>query len=171
MNILSFFRHLKVIVPVLCLYLMLTECYSFTGASVPPHLKTLQILTAEDVSGFGDARYREVLTVNLVKNFRSDNSFTLVQESPDATIATTISSIADATVSVNQGELEKERKITLTVKVVWSDLVKKKELFSRDFSAFQIYAISDGVQGRDNAIQKSLQQISNDAVLAVVSGW
>jgi len=181
MNFLSFFRHLKVIVTRICLLLILvgivvgvlSGCYSFTGGSVPPHLKTISIPTAEDVSGFGDARYRELLTQRLVQNFRNDNSLVVVQERSDATLTVTLTAITDITASVTPGELERERKVTVAAKAMFMDVVKKQPVWQSEktFSQFRVYAIADGFQGRDAAIQRTLQLISDDILLAVVSGW
>lgn len=162
----------------------MSGCYTFTGASVPPHLKTLQIPLAEDVSGFGDARYRDIFTLRLAQVFRTDNTFTIVQDKPDAMLSVTITSITDATASVggsggNTGtnvatasELERERKVTVGVDVTYTDLVKKKKLFEKkSFSQFRVYQVADGQQGRDAAIQRVLQLVSDDILLAVISGW
>lgn len=171
MNNLSFSRHLKIILLHLFSYLLITNCYSFTGSSVPEHLKTIQIPTVDDVSGFGDARYRDILTTQLIAAFRSDNSLIVVPNKADALLTITINNIAESTVSINPGELEKERKITVTVNVVYNDLVKKIKKFERPFSRFQNYSVSEGFQARDAAIQNNIKQLSRDILLAVVSDW
>ena len=53
-----------------------TSCcaYSFTGASVPPHLKTIAIPIADDRSGSGEPGLRESLTQKLIKQFIDDNT-------------------------------------------------------------------------------------------------
>lgn len=167
----------------LCLSSVLSSCYTFTGASVPPHLKTLQIPLAEDVSGFGDARYRDILTLRLAQVFRTDNTFTIVQDKSDALLNVTITSITDATATVSNAGvtgtssadaagLERERKVTVAVEVTYSDLVKKKKFFEKkSFSQFRVYQVSEGQQGRDAAIQRVLQLVSDDILLAVISGW
>jgi hypothetical protein len=180
MNFLSFSRHWKVIlllVGLLPLSSSLTSCYTFTGASVPPHIKTLHIPIAEDASGFGDARYRDVLTLRLIQVFRNDNTLIVVQDKSDALLAATITAIRDETVSVAGGtsasgaELERERKAVVNVEVTYTDLVKKKQLWKKTFSQFRIYLISEGFQGRDAAIQRALQLVCDDIMLAVISGW
>lgn len=175
MNYLSFFRNVKIIlIQLICIFtasILISGCYSFTGATIPPHLKTLAIPTANDNSGFGNARLHDDLTGFLQKKFRSDNSFVLVQDRSDARLSATIISIGDATVTVRAGELETERKVTVTIKAVFEDLVKKKTMWDKPFSQFQVYKISDGTAARDKAISDSFDRISDDILLATVSGW
>jgi hypothetical protein len=135
------------------------------------------------VSGFGDARYRDILTLRLAQVFRTDNTFTIVQDKSDALLNVTITSITDATATVSNAGvtgtssadaagLERERKVTVAVEVTYSDLVKKKKFFEKkSFSQFRVYQVSEGQQGRDAAIQRVLQLVSDDILLAVISGW
>ena len=53
-----------------------TSCcaYSFTGASVPEHLKTIAIPIADDRSGSGEPGLRESLTQKLIQRFIDDNT-------------------------------------------------------------------------------------------------
>ncbi len=201
MNILSFFRHLKVInlhVPlrlirgqvfVLCLAgflrfgsligfggalsMALAGCYSFTGGSIPPHLKTLSIPLADDTSVGGGPQMRETLTQQLVQAFRRENAFSLVQERPDAVLEVTITNVTESIATVQQGEQERDKQIIVTAKVVYQDRVKQKSVWNGDkqFPSTQTYAIAAGLQGREAAIDKALRQIANDILVAVVSGW
>ncbi|HTR98852.1 MAG TPA: hypothetical protein VML00_03820, partial [Bacteroidota bacterium] len=52
--------------------------YSFTGASVPAHLKTVAIPLVDDQSGFGEPGLREKFTNELIQLFTSDNSLEVV---------------------------------------------------------------------------------------------
>ena len=48
--------------------------YSFTGASVPAHLKTVAIPLVDDQSGIGEPGLREKITTELTNLFIGDNS-------------------------------------------------------------------------------------------------
>ena len=76
--------------PVLCagacagvlLALFFSGCaYSFTGASVPPHLKTIAIPLVDDQSGLGEPGLREKFTTELIQLFTSDNSLEVADRS------------------------------------------------------------------------------------------
>src|SRR5512139_985921 len=71
--------------------------YSFTGASVPEHLKTVSIPIAEDRSPAAIPGLRELLTDNLIRKFISDNSLQVTERSTaDATLESVITLVTDA---------------------------------------------------------------------------
>lgn len=174
-NLFSFFRNREfAFLSVICILItahILSGCYSFTGGTIPPHLKTITILSVTDNSGLGNPRYREILTQQLIEKFRNDNSFTLAERNGDAQLTAVITSITDATVAVGSGEIERERKTVVTVEADYFDSVKKKSIWKKPFSTYQIYIVAEGQSGRDAAVESALKLMSNDLLTAVVSGW
>lgn len=163
---------LKLSLLILTLAMMLMGgCYSFTGASVPEHLKTLSITAVNDNSGFGDPRVRSDLTQLLVDNFRNDNTFSIVERAGDAKLDVVITSINDQTTSVRPGELETERQITVSCSAEYYDAVNRKQIWKKNFSNFEKYELTNAQANRDLAIKSALENISDDILLAVVSGW
>lgn len=151
--------------------LVLIACYSFTGGSVPEHLKTIYIAPTADVSGYGNPVYGQELNNLLIENFRDDAALEVAETGGDAKLTVSIKSIREETAAVNPGELESERKITVAVDAEYYDAVKKKVLWNKSFTAYDIYDVSDPVAGKDAAILTSIEQLSDDILLAVVSGW
>ncbi|MGA2297575.1 MAG: LPS assembly lipoprotein LptE [FCB group bacterium] len=170
----SFFRNIVINNQCLICILVLVQlsgCYSFTGGSIPEHLKTLNIAPINDNSGFGDPRIRETLTQLLVNKFRSDHSYNLVDRNSDARLNVVISSIRDTIMTVSPGQVEAERKATVQCDVEYFDAVKKLMIFKKGFSAFGVYPSASATTDRIIAINKALEQVSDDILLAVVSGW
>jgi outer membrane lipopolysaccharide assembly protein LptE/RlpB len=171
MNNYSYFSNrVLTILSLICISLF-AGCYSFTGGSVPDHLKTISLTAVQDNSGFGNPRFRDVLTRRLLDKFRNDNTLVLVESNGDAQLQSTIIRIDDDVVSVSPGEVERERRITVLVEAEYTDYVKRKQVWKRTFSNFQVYLISQGQQAREEAVIAALQQIGEDILLAVVSGW
>ncbi len=68
--------------------------YSFTGASVPSHLKSIAIPTADDRSGSGEPGLRELLTDNLTQKFIDDNTLQVTNKNnADALLNCVITSL------------------------------------------------------------------------------
>lgn len=155
----------------LLIAIILSSCYSFTGGAIPPHLKSIFIVSIEDNSGFGYPKFRNEMNDKLLEVFRNDNSFTLANYGGDAKLEVVISSISEQAVSVQQGELESERRLTISVKASYYDNVKDKEIWNKTFSKYQNYDISNPQVNRDNAGSLVIEQLSNDILIAVVSGW
>jgi hypothetical protein len=146
--------------------------YSFTGSSVPTHLKTISIPVAQDKSPAGIPGLRESLTDALIQKFINDNSLQVSgQASADATLNCVITSVTDAPAIVSAGEQITARKVTIIVRVLYKDLVMKKTVFEKDFTGYGEYVPAQTTNEREDAIAIAVNNISEDILLAVVSGW
>jgi hypothetical protein len=150
---------------------ILKGCYSFTGGTIPDHLKTLQIQSVTDNSNFGNPEYKIDLEIAITNNFIKDNSFELSAADSDAKLSVSISSIIETTNTVSPGELESEKKITLTCSVEYYDNVNKKQIWKKNFSSYGLFDINQAFTARNETIQIVINQIAEDILLAVVSGW
>lgn len=79
--------------------------------------------------------------------------------------------ITEQSENVTPGELEFQRRMTVSVKVEYFDNINKKIIFDKNFQSFETYLIDDGQQGRDEAVSAAIDKLSEDILLAVVSGW
>ncbi len=62
------------------LLIFLSGCmYSFSGSSVPKHLKTIAVPLFEDQSGFGEPGLAESFTTTLINLFVNDNSLEVAE--------------------------------------------------------------------------------------------
>lgn len=146
--------------------------YSFTGASVPAHLKTIAIPIAEDKSPAAIPGLRESLTDNLIQKFISDNSLQVTERSTaNATLECVITSVTDAPAIVSAGEQISSRRLTINVKVIYKDLVQKKTIFENNFTNHGDYVPGEATNKREDAIAVAIDKLSEDILLAVVSGW
>lgn len=167
----SYLRNRFIVLNIFLPLLLLGGCYSFTGGAIPPHLKSLFILPIEDNSGYGYPKYRNEANEKLLEVFRNDNSFTLANYGGDAKLEVIITNIKDETVAVQGSELESERRLTISVKAQYYDNIEDKEIWSKSFSKYQNYEISNPQVNRDAAASLVIEQLSNDILIAVVSGW
>jgi len=157
----------------------LTACsYSFNGASVPPHIKTIGIPLLQDKSGSGEFDLGNNLTTLLTQKFIDDNTLRVSDRlKSDSILEGTIVSLTDAAAVVSGGQTNTAvatRRITITIHVVYKDMVKKQTLLENNFTNYSDYSSSGSVDitaGRKAAISKALTLISEDIVLGVVSNW
>ena len=146
--------------------------YSFTGASVPSHLKTIAIPIADDKSPAAIPGLRESLTDNLIQKFISDNSLQVTERSTaNATLECVITLVTDAPAIVSAGEQITSRRLTINVKVIYKDLVQKKTIFENNFTNYGDYVPGESTNKREDAIAIAIDKLSEDILLAVVSGW
>lgn len=145
--------------------------YSFKGGSVPEHLKTIVIPAVDDNSNWGNPAFKDLLYQELIQNFQDDNSLEVLNNSGDSRLEVSIETINDQTMSVSPGELETERKVTVSCKAEFYDNIKKVSVWNKSFSSYEIYELANAQQARQEAIRNSIENISEDILLAVVSGW
>ena len=160
--------------PIIFSVAMLGGCaYSFTGASVPAHWKTIAVPLFDDESGFGQPSLREDLTNTLIQKFQQDNTLQLAdRESADVELRGSITSVtADRPVAVAEGTQASRLQLSLNVRATLIDHVKNKEVWSKNFSATGDYSASDGQAGRESGLQQAIENISDDLLLETVSAW
>lgn len=147
-------------------------CYSFTGSSVPAHLKTIAVSLFDDQSGFGEVGVREKFTRKLIELFTSDNSLEIADKTnADSILDGTITAIRDEPSVIGQGEVTKTRRVTVTVHAVYTDMKLRKKLWDRDFSQWGEYGADGGQALRTAAIESAVSKISEDILIETVSGW
>lgn len=156
----------------------LSACsYSFTGASVPPHLKTIAVPLFVDRSGSGEFDLSEKLTNGLIRKFIEDNTLSVSDRlKSDSILEGTVISISDAPAVVSGGGTENitSRRITITIRVIYRDLVKRLTIFERNFSNYGDYPVGGGGDIstiRRQAIDNAVEKITEDILLGVVSNW
>jgi hypothetical protein len=146
--------------------------YSFSGASVPEHLKTIAIPVSEDRSGAGIPGLRELLTQDIINKFIEDNSLQVTERTnANALLECTIVGFTDAPSIVSAGENIELRRVTVTVKVIYKDMIKRQTIFDKNFSNYGDYPPGGSTNERQTAINTAVDKISEDILLGVVSGW
>ena len=159
---------------IIAVVISFTGCcvYSFTGASVPQHLKTIAIPIAEDRSGSGEPGLKELLTDELIQKFINDNTLQVTEKvNADAMLECVILPLSDAPAVVSAGENVQARRITINVQVTYRDLVKRKTIFDKKFSNYGDYPSGGSISQRREAIQAAIDLITEDILLDTVSGW
>ena len=158
------------------LLVMLSGCagcpYSFTGASVPPHLKTIAVPIAEDQSGYGDPTLRDLFSSQLAQRFINDNTLqTTDRASADALLEGVILAVNDAPIVVQAGELVARRRITVSVRMRFQDLKLRKQVWEKEFSNWGDYASGGGLTQRNDGIAEAVRKLTEDILNETVAGW
>ncbi|MEW6702581.1 MAG: LPS assembly lipoprotein LptE [Bacteroidota bacterium] len=151
-----------------------TACnYSFSGASVPSHLKTIAVMVFADRSGSAEFDLGQRLTKRVIQRFVDDNTLLVGDRlNSDSILDGTIVSLSEADLVVVAGEKASKRRITINVRVVYKDLVKKITVFERNFSWYGDYLLGGDITSvRSRAIEDAFDRISQDILLGVVSNW
>ncbi len=155
------------------LVFMIGGCaYSFTGSSIPSDMKTIAIPVFEDISGYTEAGLRENLTNALIQKFIQDNSLQVVDRKfSDTILEGIITSLRDEPFVITGNEQVNSRRVVIQVKVRFTDQRSKKQLWEKSFSQYSDYAAEGGLFAKQQAIQKAIENLTEDILIATVSDW
>ncbi len=162
----------KNFISILLSFIIFGCAYSFTGASIPSDMKTIAIPVFDDVSGYTEAGLRENLTNILIQKFIQDNSLQVVDRRySDTILEGIITSLRDEPFVITGNERVNSRRIVISVKAKFIDQRSKKQLWEKSFSQYSDYAADGGLIAKQQAIQKAIENLTEDILIATVSDW
>lgn len=148
--------------------------YSFTGASVPPHINTIAIPMFDDRSGFGDPRLREIITAEVTQRFESDGNLRIAERNTaDSILEGVITRVSDD-ISVVEGRADRAsvRRVTISIQIVWQDVIERKILFETSVSNWGEYDVgAGGPAQRQEGMNEAISKLSEDILLATIARW
>lgn len=147
--------------------------YSFSGASIPDHLRSVAVPNAEMRATGGPPGLDQLLTDALVGRFadRTRLSLETDEAEADAVVRATIEQYAVAPAAVTGDNVAALNRVSIAVRVVVQDQVEDQVLLERRFSAAEDFAPGEGLQGEADASASALEQIAQDAFTAATSDW
>jgi hypothetical protein len=145
----------------------LTGCgiYSFSGSTLPSHIKTVAVPLFEDkTTEFGiDQKF----TDGLINAIIEDNTLKIADpRSADALVRGEILRVEDRAGQYNAQETASDYRVTISIKVAFEDVKKRKVLWEETWTDWGSYS-NDREEGIDEAIKKLSTEILN----RTVSGW
>ncbi len=157
----------------LLLGIVISGCaYSFTGSSIPSDMKTIAIPVFDDVSGYTEAGLREAVTNSLIQRFIQDNTLQVIDRKfSDTILEGIILNVRDEPYVITGSERVNSRRIVIQVRVKFIDQRSKKQLWEKSFSQYSDYASEGGQFAKQQAIQKAIENLTEDILIATVSDW
>ena len=157
---------------VLCLPASGCGYYSFTGASIPEHVRTVAIPLVEDRSPGGVPSMDQVLTDLLVERFVRQTRLALEpdENAADALLTATIERYQNQPTAVTGDEVAALNRVTITVRVVYRDQVEDEERLARSFSSYAEYDAAN-ISAEEATATAVLEQIADDIFTAATSDW
>ena len=140
----------------------LTGCkvtYSLSGASIPANAKTVSIPYFPN-------------NATLVSPTLSSTKLELVPENGDLAFEGEITSYTVQPVAVTSNDMAAMNRLTITVKVKFTNRIDPTFDFNRSFSAFQEYPSSNDLSSVEGTlIPELVTQLVDDIFNAAVSNW
>lgn len=147
--------------------------YSFRG-TLPPHVQNIAIPLFNDRTA--EFNIQQVVTDRIRLGFIKENVLKLVEEdNAQSVLFGTILAVKDNPLVYEEssaGEAVKEYRLTLQVEIEWYDKVYNKPFFKRQFTGYSEYDPTGSTEAtRDAALQKAVEQITEDIINTILADW
>jgi hypothetical protein len=139
--------------------------YSFSGSTLPAHIKTVAVpLLENQTPEFG---IDQQLTEALISAITKDNSLKISSSrSADSILKGTILSIRESAGAYDKNETASGFRVTITIKLSFEDIKKRKVLWEENWSHWGSYETD-----REEGIQEAIDKLTTDILNKTVSGW
>ena len=154
---------------------LLTACtvkYSLSGASIPPDAKTFSVAYFPNNAPMVAPVLSAPLTDELSQRFASRTSLVQVEEGGDFAFEGEIVGYSSTTSSVSSGDYALQNRLTISIKVKFTNAIDDKMSFNRNFSAYADYdstKLLTEVEG--DLIPQIVEQLVTDIFQAAASNW
>ncbi len=155
--------------------LFATACtvkYSLSGASIPPDAKTFSVAYFPNNAPMVAPILSATLTDELTQRFASRTSLVQVEDGGDFAFEGEIVGYSSTTSSVSSGDYALQNRLTISIKVKFTNAIDDKMSFNRNFSAYADYdstKLLTEVEGE--LIPQIVEQLVTDVFQAAASNW
>ena len=157
------------------LTLVTTACtvkYSLSGASIPPDAKTFSVAYFPNNAPMVAPILSATLTDELTQRFASRTSLVQIEDGGDFAFEGEIVGYSSTTSSVSSGDYALQNRLTISVKVKFTNAIDDKMSFNRNFSAYADYDSTKLVtEGESELIPQIVEQLVTDIFQAAASNW
>jgi hypothetical protein len=149
--------------------------YSFSGSSLPSHIKNVAIPVFENQSL--DYQVADEVTQALVDRFISDNRLKVTPLSQaDAVLEGVLTSYENKVYGYSRDEDPEQYIVVMKVSLVFKDQVKNREIWSEEnLLASAVYSPGGVVPGspvsEEDARAKALDELANDVLARTLEQW
>ena len=162
-------------ISLILLFAMIQSCayYSFTGKSIPPHVRTVQVQLFDDNTSRYDLSLPQEINSKIIF-YIEDYNLMDIDDSKDADskVYGTIRSFTESIASQSDDEVAQQRTLTLRLSINFYDNINNEPIV-KNFSVHhtEYYDESGGETARDEAMAELLERIGENAVIALSSNW
>ena len=157
------------------LTLFMTACtvkYSLSGASIPPDAKTFSVAYFPNNAPMVAPVLSATLTDELTQRFASRTSLAQVEDGGDFAFEGEIVGYSSTTSSVSSGDYALQNRLTISVKVKFTNAIDDKMSFNKNFSAYADYDSTRLLnEVESELIPQIVEQLVTDIFQAAASNW
>lgn len=159
----------------LAVAMMVSSCsvsYSFSGTSIQPDVNTITINYIEYRALRVNPSLSNELTEAIRNQFRRMTRLEQVEHDGDMEISGEITGYDISAAAVTADEVAARNKLTVTVKITFTDKKHPEEDFDKSFSAFSEYDSTNTLDAVESSLcQEIIEKLVEDIFNASVAQW
>ena len=146
--------------------------YSFTGTSIQPDVKTITIPYIENKAIRVNPSLSNDITEALQDKFRKLTSLTQVEQDGDLELVCEITGYDVKATAVTADEVAAQNRLTVTVKVEFSNRKYPEDDVSKSFSAYADYDSNNSLDAVEGSLcEEIIEKLCEDIFNATVAQW
>ncbi len=146
--------------------------YSFSGASIPEAAKTFSVAYFPNNAPMVSPTLSTMLTETLKDKFSRQTKLQLVEENGDFAFEGEITGYTSTTASVSSDNYAQLNRLTITVRVEFTNVVEPQNSFTQTFSQFADYDSQQLLTDVQTELdQQIVDQLVTDIFMAAAANW
>lgn len=146
--------------------------YSFSGASIPEAAKTFSVAYFPNNAPMVSPTLSTTLTEALKDKFSRQTKLQLVDENGDFAFEGEITGYTSTTASVSSDNYAQLNRLTITVRVEFTNVVEPQNSFTQTFSQFADYDSQQLLTDVQTELdQQIVDQLVTDIFMAAAANW
>lgn len=154
---------------------LLSSCgiYSFSGASIPAEMKTVQVQFFENNAQMVVPYLSQQFTEDLKTRIRNQSRLSLVRGDADAAFEGRITDYRISPAAIQGNERAGLERLTITVSVKYTNRLKPELSFEQSFTRFKDFSTQNGsVQAQEQQLIRDVNaQLTDDIFNRAFANW
>lgn len=167
---------MKKIVIILLAYIIVSQSckvnYTLSGASIAPEVETVSVQHFVNRAPLGVANMEQYITNELKDKFKSQTRLTTVNDAGDLNFEGEIVDFSTKPMAITQNETAAQNRLTIAVRVKFTNEVEPKYNFDQTFSQYEDYdSDQDLASVEQELMEKIVEKLIEDIFNKSVVNW
>lgn len=146
--------------------------YSFTGANLSPEIKTFTVYYFPNRARLVNPTLSQLFTEGLKEKLQRQTSLNEVQDNGDIQFEGQISNYEMRPMSIQKDDLAAQNRLTITVKLKYTDSKNSENDFEQSFSAFEDFDSTSSLSDvEDGLVTEIIKKLTEDIFNATIANW
>lgn len=146
--------------------------YSFTGANLSPAIKTYTVYYFPNRARLVNPTLSQVFTEDLRDKLRRQTSLNELSENGDIVFEGQITGYEVRPMSIQKDDLAAQNRLTITVKLKYTNSKAPEENFDKTFSAYEDYDSNQSISDvEDDLSMEIVKKLTDDIFNATIANW